>query len=78
MEDLAILLAAVIFNAGYAATRGGGGYNGTVFLISAGVLVVPTAVIAGMEGLCGGGGLRCGGGARTEKKQRQEEGETNC
>ena len=76
MEDLAILLAAIIFNAGYAATRGGG-YNGTVFLISAGVLVVPTAVIAGMEGLCGGR-LRGGGGARTEKKQRQEEGETNC
>ena len=78
MEDLAILLAAVIFNAGYAVTRGGGGYNGTVFLISAGVLVVPTAVIAGMEGLCGGGGVMGGGGARTEKKQRQEEGETNC
>ena len=77
MEDLAILLAAVIFNAGYAVTRGGGGYNGTVFLMSAGVLVVPTAVIAGMEGLCGGG-LRGGSGARTEKKQRQEEGETNC
>ena len=45
MEDLAILLAAVIFNAGYAATRVG--YNGTVFLISAGVLVGPMAVIAG-------------------------------
>ena len=46
MEDLAILLAAIIFNAGYAATRDG--YNGSIFLVSAGVLVVPTVVIAGM------------------------------
>ena len=39
-------------------------YNGTIFLVSAAVLVVPTAVIAVMEGLCGGE-LRDGA---TEKK----------
>ena len=37
----------IIFNAGYAATHGG--YNGIVFLISAGVLVGPMAVIAGAQ-----------------------------
>ena len=51
MEDIAILLAAVIFNAGYAATREG--YNGTMFLVSAGTLVIPTAAVALMEGMCG-------------------------
>ena len=66
MEDLAILLAAVMFNAGYAATRGG--YSGTMFLVSAGVLVIPTAVIAVMEGLC-----------RKEKQhQTREQKETKC
>ena len=65
MEDLAILLAAVMFNAGYAATRGG--YSGTMFLVSAGVLVLPTAVIAVMEGLC-----------RKERHQTREEKETKC
>ena len=48
MEDLAILLAAVIFNAGYATTRGSGN-NNTVFLIAAGILVGPTVVIAGLQ-----------------------------
>ena len=60
LEDLAILLSAIIFNAGYAATRDG--YNGTIFLVSAGVLIVPTVVIAVMEGLCGG-----------QKQSNQEE-----
>ena len=73
MEDLAILLSAVIFNAGYAATRDNG-YNGTIFLVSAAVLVVPTAVIAGMEGVCGGGVT----GATAEKQKTQEEKETTC
>ena len=71
MEDLAILLAAVIFNAGYAATREG--YNGTMFLVSAGTLVIPTAAVALMEGL---GGKR---GAEPEAAQPAREAkETKC
>ncbi len=69
-EDISILTAAVVFNLCYTQSREF--YNGTVFIVSAAVLLIPAVVIGFMERGTKKASIAAGG-SKTNGKQDETE-----